>query len=123
AFVFTNDIIIAPRESIILAEALTHAQFQNWWGLSSLPTNLQVITYQGAGLSFAVTGDGVRLWSEVAGSETDTLARVDFGASANGVSFNYNPETEAFGQPSLLGTNGVFKASSSTDIGSPGRIR
>lgn len=122
-FVFTNAISVAPGESIVFVEKLTPDEFRAWWGIPQLPPSLQVVTYEGPGLSFSATGDGIRLWSSIPSNEAATVASVDFGAAANGVTFNYNPATGTFGTPSVLGVNGVVKAAASEDIGSPGRIQ
>jgi len=121
-FVIGPGLVIEPGETIIFVEDLDAAQFRAWWGSSNLPASLKIVTYSGAGLSFGASGDGIRLWSSLATAATDTVARVDFGAAADGVTFNYNPATEQFGVPSQLGVNGVFQAASSPDIGSPGTI-
>jgi hypothetical protein len=120
-FVFPAGTTIGAGESVVFVENLDPAQFRTWWG-ANLTANTSVITYAGPGLGFGAGGDGIRLWSNLATSEADTVASVDFGAAADGVSFNYNPATGQFGVPSQLGVNGVFKAASSEDIGSPGRI-
>jgi hypothetical protein len=121
-FVLTNSLTIAPGESIVFVENLTPAEFQNWWGATNLPAGLQIVSYHGSGLSFAATGDGVRLWNDVATDPADTIASADFGSSTPGLTFNYDPLSAAFGVQSRLGVNGVFQAASAPDIGSPGRI-
>lgn len=121
-FTFATAFSIRPRESIIFVEGITPAAFRTWWGADQLPANLQVITYIGSGLSFSANGDGIRLWSQTATTAADTVAQVDFGPATHGVTFNYNPVNSLFGQLSVLGVNGVFKAALSADIGSPGRI-
>jgi len=64
--------------------------------------------------------------------DANTVARVDFPAGDPGVSFNYDPDTAAFGGLSVAGVNGVYQAPGSIDaelnttfknLGSPGRIR
>ncbi len=121
-FTVAGPLTISPGESIIFAEALTRAQFTNWWGATNLPTNLQIINYSGAGLSLGSGGDGLRLWDNFTADVNDPVTSVDFGAAAAGVTFNYNPTTQQFGALSQLGVNGVFRAAAATDIGSPGRI-
>jgi hypothetical protein len=120
-FVF-GSVTISPRESIIFVEELTPAEFRNWWGDTNVPANAQIVTYQGSGLSLSADSDGIRLWTPAATSEADVAASVDFGAAVNGVSFNYNPESNTFGELSQVGRNGVVQAALSNDIGSPGRI-
>ena len=121
-FTIAGPLMISPGESIVFAEALTRAQFTNWWGATNLPTNLQVINYSGAGLSLGSGGDGLRLWDNFTADVNDPVTSVDFGAATAGVTFNYNPTTQQFGALSQLGVNGVFRAAAATDLGSPGRI-
>lgn len=113
-------LVLAPGETIIFVEDLTLEQFRAWWGDLNLPAGCRIITYSGSGFSFGAAGDGVRLWKDAVSAP---VASVDFGAALNGVSFNYDPETGVFGEPSALGKNGVIKAAAAPDIGSPGRIR
>jgi hypothetical protein len=121
-FVIAGNPIIAPGQSIIFVEDLSATQFRNWWGASNLPLGLPIISYTGNGLSPGASGDGLRLWDNVTADVNDTVASVDFGAATTGVTFNYNPVTQQFGALSQLGVNGVFRAATATDIGSPGRI-
>lgn len=120
AFTLPAGLTIAGGESIVFVEDLTAAQFRTWWGAAAIPASVKIITYTGNGLAFAANGDGLRVWNAAAASDTDTVDSVDFGATAAGVSFNYNPALNQFGTPSQLGVNGVFKAASAADIGSPG---
>ncbi len=121
AFVIPSGVVLHPGESVIFAEELTPAQFRTWWG-TNVSSRTQVINYSGSGLSLAASGDSVRLWSSSATSATLVAARADFGTAVNGVSFNFDPATMVFGQKSVVGVNGVFKAGAATDIGSPGHI-
>jgi hypothetical protein len=122
AFVLGQGITIQPGESLILVEELTPDQFRIWWGAANLPAQLKVVTYVGQGLSLGANGDRVRLWDSTATLATDTVAEVSFGPATEGISLNYDPVTRQFGAPSRLGVNGVFRAASTPDIGSPGRI-
>lgn len=121
AFVIPSGVVLNPGESVIFAEELTPAQFRAWWGTNVSP-RAQIISYSGSGLSLAASGDSVRLWSSTATSASLVAARADFGTASNGVTFNFDPATMVFGQKSVAGVNGVFKAGAATDIGSPGRI-
>lgn len=121
-YTFTAGPTIAPGETIVFIENLTPAEFQAWWGASNLPTGLQIIPYNGSGLSFRITGDTLLLWDNLSTDPNDTVARAAFGAADTGVSFSYDPATQTFGSKSQLGSNGVIRAASSSDIGSPGRI-
>ena len=120
--VFTAGPIIAPGETIIFVENLTAAEFRNWWGETNLPAGLQIISYSGSGLSFRITGDTLFFWDNLSTDPNDTVSRADFGIADTGVTFNYDPLTQIFGAKSVLGSNGVLRAVSSSDIGSPGRI-
>lgn len=121
-YVFTAGPIIAPGETIVFIENLTAAEFRNWWGETNLPPGLQIVTYSGSGLSFRITGDTLFLWDNLSTDPNDTVSRADFGIADTGVTFNYDPVTQLFGPKSVLGSNGVLRAASSSDIGSPGRI-
>ena len=122
AFVLTIDLTIAPRESVVFVEDLTPDQFRTWWGTSNVSSGVQIITYHGSGLGFAAGGDGLRLWNATATDTNDTVASVDFGLAAEGVTFNFDPVTGVFGGKSQLGVNGVVRAVLTSDVGSPGRI-
>lgn len=121
-YVFTAGPIIAPGETIVFIENLTAAEFRNWWGETNLPSGLQIISYSGSGLSFRITGDTLFFWDNLSTDPNDTVSRADFGIADTGVTFNYDPVAQLFGAKSVLGTNGVLHAASSSDIGSPGRI-
>ena len=121
-FVFPPGITIGPRESIVLVENITAADFRAWWGANNLPAGLQIVTYSGSGLGLGQNGDGLRLWNSATTNAADTVASVDFGAADPGVSFNFDPVTRQFGPKSVLGVNGVHRAAAGNDIGSPGRI-
>ena len=114
--------IIAPGETIVFIENLAPAEFRTWWGETNLPSGLQIISYTGSGLSFRITGDTLLFWDNLSTDPSDTVSRADFGAADPGVTFNYDPVTQLFGGKSQPGSNGVIRAVSSSDIGSPGRI-
>jgi hypothetical protein len=120
-YVITN-LTIQPRELIVFVEGLTPDQFRTWWGSTNLPAGLKIVTYSGTGLGLGTSGDGLRLWNQLATNAADTVASVDFATATAGTSFNYDPVSQMFGALSVQGVNGVFKAAGSTDIGSPGRI-
>ena len=122
-YTIPGPLTIAPGESIIFVEDLTRTQFTNWWGATNLPQSVQIVSYTGSSLSLGAGGDGLRLWDNVTANVNDAVASVDFGAATVGVTFNYDPATQQFGGSSVLGVNGVIRASATTDIGSPGRIR
>jgi hypothetical protein len=112
---------IAPGESILFVQAdglLTNALgFLEWWG-NSLPPNLQIVIYDGNGLSG--NGDGIRLWGPNATGNADVIDSVDFGTASRGQSFTYEPATGVFGKLSVEGVDGAFKAATRDDVGSPG---
>lgn len=132
AFVLTNDVAIAPGESVIFVERLTAEQFRAWWGTNELPSGLQIFTYSGSGFGLSSGGDGVRLWDATTANNADTVSSVDFPAGTPGVTFNYDVTAATFGGLSVEGVAGVYQAPGSIDrdlnltvkdIGSPGRIR
>ncbi|MGV3771612.1 MAG: lamin tail domain-containing protein [Verrucomicrobiales bacterium] len=121
-FVIPAGLTINPGESIIFAEETTPEEFTSWWGVGNLPAGLKIVNYVGSGLGLGTGGDGIRLWNATTTDPSDLVASIDYGASTQGVSFNYNPTTGVFGELSVLGVNGVIQAALATDIGSPGRI-
>jgi hypothetical protein len=121
-YTFMSGPIINPGESVVFVEALTAEDFRAWWGENNLPSDLQIITYTGGGLSFRITGDTLFLWDNASTDLADTVAQVDFGAADLGVTFNYDPVSEHFGVKTELGVNGAVRAAAAPDIGSPGRI-
>jgi hypothetical protein len=121
-FTISNSLVIAPGESIVFVENISATQFSLWWWASVDPP-ARIVTYSGVGFSLGASGDGLRLWDATATDVNDTIARVDFGEATEGISFGYNPATQQFGELSAIGVNGGFKAFSTADIGSPGRIR
>lgn len=120
-FVFPDGLSIAPRETIVLIENLTPADFRAWWGAGNVPASVQVVRYTGNGLSFSANGDQITLWDASTADATNFVARAVFGSAGAGVSFNYDPVTSLFGGASQFGVNGVFVAAGGTDLGSPGR--
>ncbi|RYD27677.1 MAG: hypothetical protein EOP86_24200, partial [Verrucomicrobiaceae bacterium] len=122
AFVFPAGLTIPAGGSIIFVEDLTAEQFRAWWG-ASVPAAAQIVTYSGNGLAFSASDDGVRLWNATATEDADTVASVDFAQATAGVTFNYDPVSGQFGALSQAGVNGVFKAATTADIGSPGLYR
>jgi hypothetical protein len=121
AFTFTNNIVIAPGESVIFTEGMTPEDFKAWWGAENLPANLQVVTYRGNGLSAA--GDAINVWNIAAVEDSDRVASAVFSTATAGVTFGYNADTATFGALSVTGTFGALVAAQGGDIGSPGYIR
>ncbi len=120
---------IAAGESVIYLECAAGcaaiAGFQAYWG--SPVAGVQIGTYTGAGVGLGTGGDAVNIFD----SAGAVLARVDFGASTVGRTFDNaaglnNVTLTAL---STLGVNGAFASvgsltggSTGSDIGSPGRI-
>lgn len=123
AYTITNHIIIGPGESIVFVEGMTPKQFTKWWGAVNLKTNLQIIRYDGPNLSLSSVGDAVVLFNPGAADDSDYIAAATFGLATAGVTFGYNPDTDSFGDPTVLGQYGGFQSSESDDLGSPGYIR
>jgi hypothetical protein len=122
---FPDDLTnILAGESIILVETLDPGQFRAWWGPDNIPLGVRIFTYTGSGLSFKATGDSLTLWDDLATKDDDYVTSVNFGAADPdpGVTFIYNPDTEAFGTRSQVGVYGAFKALNRADVGSPGVI-
>jgi hypothetical protein len=116
----TNNVTIAPDESVVLVEGMSPDDFRAWWGPQNLPNRLQIITY--ASIGFSSSGDAVYLWNAAATAVTDTVASVTFPSATRGVSFGYEPVAKTFGAPSVAGRSGAFAATVNGDVGSPGMI-
>jgi immunoglobulin I-set domain protein/Ig-like domain-containing protein len=133
AYVFTNDVVIHPGESIVFVENLTADQFRTWWG-TNLPPSLQIVSYTGGGLGLSQTADEVNVWNALTlpGNElTERICGVTFAQSFLGSTLIYDPENPpvggvfgAFSTNSVLGeaANGVFTAAVGGSHGSPGYV-
>jgi hypothetical protein len=123
AYRITNHVIIAPGESVIFVEGMGPNAFRRWWGEMNLLPNLKIVRYDGPNLGFSSLGDGIALWNPGALDDTDYVAGTPFDVATPGVTFGYNPDTELFGDLSVLGQYGAFQSLESDDIGSPGYLR
>ena len=123
AYTITNHLIIAPGESIVFVEGMSPKQFTKWWGAINLKTNLQIVRYDGPNLSLSSVGDAVVLWNPGAIDDSDFIAAATFGLATAGITSGYNPDTDSFGDPSVIGLFGGFQSVESDDIGSPGYLR
>jgi len=133
AYIFTNDIIIHPGESVIFVEGMTPDAFRTWWG-TNLPANLQVVSYAGGGLGLSQTADEVNVWNALTlpGNELfERIAGVNFAQTYLGSTLIYDPENPpvggvmgVFSTNSVLGeaANGVFVAAVGGSHGSPGYV-
>ena len=133
AYVFTNDIIIHPGESVVFVEGLTPDQFRTWWG-TNLPPGLQIVSYTGGGLGLSQTADEVNVWNALTlpGNELfERISGVTFAQSFLGSTLIYDPENPpvggvfgVFSTNSILGeaANGVFTAAVGGSHGSPGYV-
>ncbi len=122
AFTVSEDVLLAPGESVIWVEDLTAEAFRQWWGAEQLPPGLKIITYSGSGLGLSSSGDALNLWNAAADDETDKVASAVFSTATRGVSFGYDPSSGLFGELSVPGVNGAFVAAELGDKGSPGTI-
>ncbi len=120
---------VAAGESVIYLECTTAcstaiAGFQAYWGAPV--TGVQIGSYGGTGVGLSTGGDAVNVFN----SAGTVLARVDFGTSIAGSTFDNAAGLNSVTLTtfSSLGVNGAFNsaqplnASSTLDIGSPGRI-
>jgi hypothetical protein len=115
-FIFPEETVLKLGIPLILVENLLPGEFFEWWGGNS--EFAEVLTYTGQGLSFDGDGDEIFLWNR----DGELVTHVTFGAADAGVSFIYNPITEAFPEKAQLGVHGVYRARTTSDIGSPGVI-
>lgn len=122
AVTFTNELRIAPGESIVFVEGMTVSAFRSWWG-PFLGTNIQIVTYQGSGLGLSSLGDAVNLWNAGAEEDFDTIASEVFSTATPGVSFRFDPDAGVYGELSREGWDGAWVAPENGDIGSPGYTR
>lgn len=120
AVTLTNQLSLAPGESIVFVENATPDEFREWWGRGHNLTNLQIITYRGAGLSLSSLGDAINLWNSGAVQDFDTVASEVFSTATPGISFRFDPDSGVFGDLSVEGFDGAVRAAESGDIGSPG---
>ncbi len=116
----TNDVVVQPAESIVLISDMTREQFVGWWGEDNLPEHLQIIPY--AGNSFDLLGDALFLWNATASRRDDVITAISFVNDTRGVSLWFDSIFAEFGEPSVVGQGGAFRAVTSDDIGSPGWI-
>jgi len=126
AYTITNHIVIAPGESIVFVEGMSPSSFRRWWGAVNLKPSLQIVRYDGPNLSFSSTsGDGLVLWNPGASDDLDAVSVAFFvdAIATTGITFGYDPDTDTFGDPSVLGAFGAFQAMETDDIGSPGYLR
>jgi hypothetical protein len=133
AYVFTNDIIIHPGESVVFVEGMTPDAFRTWWG-TNLPPGLQIVSYTGGGLGLSQTADEVNVWNALTlpGNEFfERICSVNFAQSFLGSTLIYDPENlpvagifGVFSTNSILGeaANGVFTAAVGGSHGSPGYV-
>jgi hypothetical protein len=135
AYTITNHVVIRPGESVILVESsapgvMTADKFKAWWGVSNLPSDLQIIVYIGNGLGLSGTSDQVNLWNQAALVETDAIGKVagvQLSTALLGHTFIRDPDTGIFSGNtttglSTNGVNGAFVAASNGDVGSPGWV-
>jgi hypothetical protein len=124
AYTITNHILIAPGESIVFVEGMSPNSFRRWWGAVNLKPGLQIIRYDGPNLSLSGTdGDGLLLWNPGAADDSDVIAVETFVGATTTSTFGYNPDTSTFGDLSVPGIFGAFRAMETDDVGSPGYLR
>jgi uncharacterized protein YjiK/2',3'-cyclic-nucleotide 2'-phosphodiesterase (5'-nucleotidase family) len=119
---------IGAGESVIFIEgtnqtALSNA-FKTLWFGNNPPANLQIGTYNGAGVGLSTNGDAVNLFDD----QGALKANVSFGTAPAAAPFATFSNTAGLNnatitQLSSVGVNGGFvAASSANEIGSPGAI-
>lgn len=122
----TDKTFIRPGESVVLIQNMTPQAFRTWWG-TNLPSNVQIITYNGSGQGLSGSGDEVHVWNAAATDNADQVTAVGFGAGTDGDSFGFDLtylDQSGFDGFTLstAGVNGAFVATVGGDIGSPGAI-
>jgi hypothetical protein len=120
AVVITNGVMIRPGESVVFISDMSREEFVSWWGADQLPELVQIIPY--AGNSFDALGDSLYLWNATATSRDDVIASLSFVNDTRGVSLWFDPIEAEFGELSVEGERGAFRAVEADDVGSPGWI-
>jgi hypothetical protein len=118
AFLITNSVVLRPLESAVFVERLTAEEFAQWWGRGAFPSDLQIVSYFGQGLS--QTGDELYLWSAGTEDDNDYITNVSFAASIHGVSKYFDDDACWPGCDSVMDERGAFQAATCGDVGSPG---
>jgi hypothetical protein len=118
--VVTNDVVIEPGESVVFISDMTVEEFVSWWGAENLPPGLKIIPY--AGNSFDAFGDALFLWNPTAVLRSDVVASLSFVSDTRGASLWFDPVLAEFGEVSVEGVRGAFRAAEGQDVGSPGWI-
>ncbi|MEI9963034.1 MAG: immunoglobulin domain-containing protein [Limisphaerales bacterium] len=115
---------IAPGESIIFAQyqngnaAINAEMFREWWGTGNVGTDVQIVFFNGNGLSSG--GDSVILWGPNPASDSDYVDRVDFDSATLVVLFFTAPTPEDSPPSAQTGLTGAWTAVIGGDEGSPG---
>lgn len=110
--------ILEPGKSAIFVSGISPDAFRRWWGEDHLPEGLPIISYPGNGLS--TVGDVIQLWNATALTDDEWLLSLPFVNREEGRSLWFDPIEAEFGEPSVEGERGAFRAAESDDIGSPG---
>ncbi|MBC7734502.1 MAG: lamin tail domain-containing protein [Bacteriovorax sp.] len=118
---------IAAGQSVVFIEggststgdAALNANFKSAW-FGTAATSVIFGNYGGSGVGLGATADAVNIFD----SSGTVLARVDFGASTAGVSFDNQAglNNVTLTQKSAVGVNGAFTSASGGEVGSPGTI-
>ena len=118
---------IAAGQSVVFMEggststgdAVLNANFKSAW-FGAAATSVIFGNYGGAGVGLSATTDAVNIFD----ASGVVRARVDFGASTVGTSFDNKAglNNVTLTQKSVVGVNGAFMSASGGEIGSPGTI-
>ena len=118
---------IAAGQSVVFIEGNTGgttdasiiASFKAAW-FGTAATSVIFGNYGGSGVGLGATADAVNIFD----SFGTVMARVDFGVSTAGVSFDNQAglNNVTLTQKSVVGVNGAFTSASGGEIGSPGTI-
>jgi len=119
------DIPLAPNTVITLVDEgpSNLLAFKDAWGLSNAANIYsRNVLVAGALPGLSSSGDHLRLYDPF----NEAITVVTFGASSNGFSFYWPPETDPFspGAPltSTDGLDGAWRAPGGSDVGSPGLV-
>lgn len=118
---------IAAGQSVVFIEggtastgdAVLDANFKSAW-FGAAATSMTFGNYGGPGVGLSATTDAVNIFDSLG----NTMARVDFGSSTVGTSFDNKAglNNVTLTQKSVVGVNGAFVSVTGSEIGSPGTI-
>ena len=114
-----QSVVFLEGTSLGASDATLNANFKTAW-FGAAASSVIFGNYGGAQVGLSATSDAVNIFD----SFGTVMARVDFGASTAGDSFDNRAglNNVVLTQKSAVGVNGAFMSANSGEIGSPGTI-